>query len=101
MRNALATLGQMVVAVLVAAVVAVVSLVAISGVQWPAFPSSNQLHALTTVGQVGCILGLLCAGWLWRRGRGRTLARLLAPKPIPYLLRTRSPPGWRRTPYRL
>lgn len=53
MRNALATLGQMAAAVLVAVTVAVVALSAISQVQWPAFPSSNQLHALTTVGQVG------------------------------------------------
>ena len=78
MRNALATVGHMVIAVAIAAAVSVISLSAIGRVQWPAFPSSNQLHALTTVGQVGCILGLLCAGWVWRRGRGRTLARLLA-----------------------
>ncbi|MFZ1177589.1 MAG: arabinofuranosyltransferase, partial [Mycobacterium sp.] len=68
MRNALASLGQMVLAVVVSVAVAVVSLVAIAGVQWPAFPSSNQLHALTTVGQVGCLAGLVAAGWLWRRG---------------------------------
>jgi galactan 5-O-arabinofuranosyltransferase len=78
MRNALATVGHMVIAVAIAAAVSVISLTAIGRVQWPAYPSSNQLHALTTVGQVGCILGLLCAGWVWRRGRGRTLARLLA-----------------------
>ena len=78
MRNALATVGHMVIAVAIAATVSVISLTAIGRVQWPAFPSSNQLHALTTVGQVGCILGLLCAGWVWRRDRGRTLARLLA-----------------------
>ena len=78
MRNALATVGHMLIAVAVAVVVSVVSLTAIGRVQWPAFPSSNQLQALTTVGQVGCILGLLCAGWLWRRGRGRWLAQLLA-----------------------
>jgi galactan 5-O-arabinofuranosyltransferase len=83
MRNALATVGHMVIAVAIAAAVSVVSLTAIARVQWPAFPSSNQLHALTTVGQVGCIVGLLCAGWLWRRGRvngarGRWLAQLLA-----------------------
>src|SRR5271163_386238 len=78
MRNALATVGHMVIAVAIAAAVSVISLSAIGRVQWPAFPSSNQLHALTTVGQVGCILGLLCAGWVWRRGSGRTLARLLA-----------------------
>ncbi|OJZ73735.1 arabinofuranosyltransferase [Mycobacterium paraffinicum] len=69
MRNALASLGQMALAAAVAVVVAVVSLVAISRVQWPAFPSSNQLHALTTVGQVGCLAGLLAVGWAWRRWR--------------------------------
>ncbi|MEZ0352827.1 galactan 5-O-arabinofuranosyltransferase [Mycobacterium sp. pR1184] len=77
MRNALASLGQMLAAVLVAAAVSVVSLIAIGRVQWPAFPSSNQLHALTTVGQVGCLIGLLGAGWLWRReGRWRWVAQL-------------------------
>jgi galactan 5-O-arabinofuranosyltransferase len=77
MRNALAGLGQMAVAVAVAVVVAVVSLVAIARVQWPAFPSSNQLHALTTVGQVGCLAGLVAVGWAWRRsGRLRWLAQL-------------------------
>lgn len=79
MRNALATLGQMALAVLVAVAVAVVALIAISGVQWPAFPSSNQLHALTTVGQVGCLAGLVAVGWVWRRStrrRGRVLAQL-------------------------
>ncbi|WP_165612858.1 arabinofuranosyltransferase, partial [Mycolicibacter sinensis] len=45
--------------------------------QWPAYPSSNQLHALTTVGQVGCLAGLGAAAWLWRRGR-QTLAQLAA-----------------------
>jgi galactan 5-O-arabinofuranosyltransferase len=66
-------------AVLVASGVAVVSLIAISQVEWPAFPSSNQLHALTTVGQVGCLAGLVAVGWVWRsaRSRGRRLlARL-------------------------
>ena len=75
MRNALASLGQMVLAAAVAAIVAVISLIAIAGVQWPAFPSSNQLHALTTVGQVGCLAGLVATGWVWRRGR-RLLAQL-------------------------
>src|ERR1700727_1499855 len=78
MRNALATVGHMVIAVAIAAAVSVISLSAIGRVQWPAFPSSNQLHALTTVGQVGCIVGLLCAGCVWRRGRGQMVARLLA-----------------------
>ncbi|OBH98469.1 galactan 5-O-arabinofuranosyltransferase [Mycobacterium sp. E2733] len=77
MRNALAGLGQMALAVAVAVAVAVVSLVAIARVQWPAFPSSNQLHALTTVGQVGCLAGLVAVGWAWRRsGRLRWLAQL-------------------------
>src|SRR6202012_878439 len=78
MRNALATVGHMAIAVAIAAAVSVISLTASGRVQWPAYPSSNQLHALTTVGQVGCILGLLCAGWVWRRGGGQMLARLLA-----------------------
>jgi galactan 5-O-arabinofuranosyltransferase len=77
MRNALATVGHMAIAVVIAAAVSMISLTAIARVQWPAYPSSNQLHALTTVGQVGCILGLLCAGWVSRRGR-RTVAQLLA-----------------------
>ncbi|KRE26952.1 arabinofuranosyltransferase [Mycobacterium sp. Soil538] len=75
MRSALAVLGQMVVATVLAAVVAVISLAAIARVEWPAYNSSNQLHALTTVGQVVCLAGLLAAGLVWRRGR-RTLARL-------------------------
>lgn len=78
MRNALASLGQMFAAVLVAVVVSVVALIAIARVQWPAFPSSNQLHALTTVGQVGCLIGLVAVGWLWQRdGRYRRLAAQL------------------------
>ncbi|WP_370332884.1 galactan 5-O-arabinofuranosyltransferase [Mycolicibacterium hippocampi] len=59
----------MVVAALVAAALAVVALAAIARVDWPAYNSSNQLHALTTVGQVGCLVGLLAGGWLYRRGR--------------------------------
>ncbi len=75
--NALAGGGQLAGAGAVAVVVSVVSLRAIARVDWPAYPSSNQLHALTTVGQVGCIAGLLAAGWGWRRGY-RVLARLAA-----------------------
>ncbi|CAA0101984.1 Galactan 5-O-arabinofuranosyltransferase [Mycolicibacterium vanbaalenii] len=59
----------MVAAALVAAALAVVALAAIARVDWPAYNSSNQLHALTTVGQVGCLVGLLAGGWLYRRGR--------------------------------
>jgi galactan 5-O-arabinofuranosyltransferase len=77
MRNALATVGHMAFAIAIAALVSVISLIAIARVEWPAYPSSNQLHALTTVGQVGCIVGLLAAGWLWRRGN-RLLAQLFA-----------------------
>lgn len=69
MRAALTTVGQMILAGLIAVVVAVIALVAIARVQWPAYPSSNQLHALTTVGQVGCLAALGAAAWLWRRGR--------------------------------
>ncbi|HET6316548.1 MAG TPA: arabinofuranosyltransferase, partial [Chloroflexota bacterium] len=69
MRSALAVIGQMAVAIVVAVVVAVVALVAISRVEWPAYNSSNQLHALTTVGQFGCLAGLLASGLIWRRGR--------------------------------
>ncbi|BBU20473.1 galactan 5-O-arabinofuranosyltransferase [Mycobacterium xenopi] len=78
--NVLASIAHMVIAAAIAAVVAVVSLKAIGGVNWPAYPSSNQLHALTTVGQVGCIVGLVATGWLWRRGQRalRVLARLAA-----------------------
>src|SRR5271166_152416 len=76
MRNALATVGHMAFAIAIAAVVSVISLIAIARVEWPAFPSSNQLHALTTGGQVGCIVGLLLAGWQWRRGRLRWLAQV-------------------------
>lgn len=69
MRGAPAVLGQMAVAVVVAVIVSAVSLVAIARVEWPAYNSSNQLHALTTVGQFVCLAGLLASGWLWRRGR--------------------------------
>jgi len=81
MRNALATVGQTALATAMATAVATgvstISLIAIAGVDWPAYPSSNQLHALTTVGQVCCVAGLLGAGWLWRAGRQR-LAHLAA-----------------------
>jgi galactan 5-O-arabinofuranosyltransferase len=76
-RGTPAVLGQMAVAVVVAVIVAVISLAAISRVEWPAYNSSNQLHALTTVGQFGCLAALLTSGWIWRRGR-RVLARTLA-----------------------
>ncbi|MGB3483543.1 MAG: galactan 5-O-arabinofuranosyltransferase [Mycobacterium sp.] len=71
MRNALVSITQMVLAAVIAVVVSAVTLVAISRVQWPAFPSSNQLHALTTVGQFVCLTALVAAGWCWRTGRRR------------------------------
>ena len=77
MRAGLSTVAHLVVAALLAVVVSVVSLIAIGRVEWPAYPSSNQLHALTTVGQFVCLAALLGAGWLWRRGR-RTMARLVS-----------------------
>ncbi|MGA5462712.1 galactan 5-O-arabinofuranosyltransferase [Mycobacterium sp. NPDC050041] len=67
----------MAVAAAIAVLVSVVSLVAIARVEWPAYNSSNQLHALTTVGQFGALAGLFAAIWLWRRGR-RLIARLAA-----------------------
>ncbi|MCV7217793.1 galactan 5-O-arabinofuranosyltransferase [Mycobacterium crocinum] len=76
-KSALATAGQMVAAVVAAVLVSTIALIAISRVQWPAFPSSNQLHALTTVGQVGCLVLLLGTGFLWRRGR-QWIARIAA-----------------------
>ncbi|GAT17706.1 galactan 5-O-arabinofuranosyltransferase [Mycolicibacterium thermoresistibile] len=73
--SAARVLGHMATATLVATVVTVVSLVAIAGVEWPAYNSSNQLHALTTVGQFGALAGVFAAGLLWRRGH-RLAARL-------------------------
>ncbi|OBF44994.1 arabinofuranosyltransferase [Mycolicibacterium peregrinum] len=66
----------MVIALMLASAVAGVSIAAIAQVQWPAYNTSNQLHALTTVGQVGALAGIFAAGLIWRRGR-RTLARLV------------------------
>jgi galactan 5-O-arabinofuranosyltransferase len=77
MRGALVVIGQMVVAVVAATLIAVVALIAISRVEWPAFNSSNQLHALTTVGQFACLAGLFVAGLTWRAGRQR-VARVAA-----------------------
>ena len=75
MHKAVTTVATMAAAALIAIIVSVVALAAISRVEWPAYPSSNQLHALTTVGQVGCLIGLLAIGVLWRRG-WRTLSRI-------------------------
>ncbi|KAA0097810.1 arabinofuranosyltransferase [Mycolicibacterium sp. P1-18] len=67
----------MLAAAVTAAVVAGISLLAIARVEWPAFNSSNQLHALTTVGQFACLAGLFAAGWLWRTDR-RLVAKAVA-----------------------
>ena len=67
----------MLAAAVTAAVVAGISLMAIARVEWPAFNSSNQLHALTTVGQFTCLAGVFAAGWLWRTNR-RLIARAVA-----------------------
>ncbi len=77
MRTVAARIGEIALAVAVAVVVSVVSLVAIARVQWPAYNSSNQLHALTTAGQFAALAGLFAAGLLWRRGR-RAVARAAA-----------------------
>ncbi len=71
LRTTLVTVTRMVAAVVVAVLVSAAALVAISRVEWPAFPSSNQLHALTTVGQVCCLIGLAAVGFVWRLGRVR------------------------------
>ena len=80
-RNGLSAAAEMALAAALATVVSLVALEAIGRVEWPAFPSSNQLHALTTAGQVGALLGLVALGWLWRWNRGvsRPLARIGAP----------------------
>lgn len=70
MKIALQTIARMAAAAIIAILVSVVALTAIAQVEWPAFGSSNQLHALTTVGQVSCLVGLLGVGLLWRRGGG-------------------------------
>ena len=75
MHKAVTTVATMAAAALIAIIVSVVALAAISRVEWPAYPSSNQLHALTTVGQVGCLIGLLAVGVLWHRG-WRALSRI-------------------------
>jgi galactan 5-O-arabinofuranosyltransferase len=82
MRNTLLAaparvVSQMVVAVILSATVSAVALIAIDRVEWPAYNSSNQLHALTTVGQVAALAGIFAAGLLWRHGR-RVLARATA-----------------------
>lgn len=80
MRNGVSVAGEMLLAAIAAVVVCFVGLKAISTVEWPAFPSSNQLHALTTVGQVGCLVGLVAAGALWRLRRGaRWLVQIATP----------------------
>ncbi|WP_134061732.1 galactan 5-O-arabinofuranosyltransferase [Mycobacteroides salmoniphilum] len=76
-RHVLDTAKDLTLAVVMAAAVSAVALVAIARVQWPAFGSSNQLHALTTVGQFGAIAGLVLAGVLWRRGR-KAVAKVLS-----------------------
>jgi galactan 5-O-arabinofuranosyltransferase len=77
MVHAARTAALVVAAVIVAVAVAAVSLVAIARVNWPAFNSSNQLHALTTVGQFVCLAGLFAAGWMWR-SRRELVARVLS-----------------------
>ncbi|MGB8407745.1 MAG: galactan 5-O-arabinofuranosyltransferase [Mycobacterium sp.] len=77
LRTSARASGQLLVAIALAVVTAVVALQAIQRVQWPAFNSSNQLHALTTAGQCTCLAGLLASGWLWRRGWQR-VAKLAA-----------------------
>lgn len=60
------SVAEAVPAAAVAAAVSVVLMVAIRQVEWPAYPSSNQLRALTTVGQVAA-LAMLVVAILWAR----------------------------------
>ncbi|MBA0047489.1 galactan 5-O-arabinofuranosyltransferase [Mycobacteroides sp. LB1] len=76
-RHVLDTIKDLTLAVVMATSVSAVALMAIARVEWPAFGSSNQLHALTTVGQFGAIAGLLLAGLAWRSGR-ELLAKVLS-----------------------
>ena len=69
MRSAVRTVGQLLLVMAVATGVSTLWLTAIAAVDWPAYPSSNQLHALTTVGQVSSLVGLTAVGWYWRRYR--------------------------------
>ncbi|ORA03172.1 galactan 5-O-arabinofuranosyltransferase [Mycolicibacterium bacteremicum] len=77
MTLAARTAGQMLAAAGTAAVLTVIALLAIARVEWPAYNSSNQLHALTTVGQFFCLAGVFASGVLWRRER-RLLARIVS-----------------------
>ncbi len=77
-RTAGGALGELLAAALVAIVVAAVGLYAFSLVEWPAFNSSNVLRAVTTVGQVGTLVGLGISVLLYRRGRWPLLARVLS-----------------------
>ncbi|AYM40305.1 galactan 5-O-arabinofuranosyltransferase [Mycobacteroides chelonae] len=76
-RHVLDTTKDLALAAVTASAVSVVALLAIARVEWPAFGSSNQLHALTTVGQFGAIAGLVLAGALWRSGR-QAVAKMLS-----------------------
>lgn len=74
-RRAIGTLGEMVVAVVVAALVAAIGLVAFSVVDWPAFNSSNVTRALTTVGQVVALALIAVSIWLLRTHRAPRTAK--------------------------
>jgi galactan 5-O-arabinofuranosyltransferase len=77
-RTAVAALSEAALAAIVAAGVAVVGLYAFSTVHWPAFSSSNELRALTTVGQVGALALLGWAVLLVRRRPDHRVGRLLS-----------------------
>ena len=69
LRRAAAGLAEAALAAIIAASVAVVGLYAFAKVHWPAYDSSNELRALTTVGQVCCIAIIGVAVWLIRIAR--------------------------------
>ena len=65
-------------AALVAVAVSAIGLFVFSRVHWPAFPSSNVLRAVTTVGQVATLVAVGIAVLLYRRGHLEWIARVLS-----------------------
>ncbi|MGC5247051.1 galactan 5-O-arabinofuranosyltransferase [Gordonia sp. DT219] len=71
-----ATLIDLIVAVVAAAVVSLAGLKIVDAVGWPAFNSSNVTRALTTVGQVVAVAFVVAAAILYRYRRSRWLTTL-------------------------
>ncbi|MGL4305266.1 MAG: galactan 5-O-arabinofuranosyltransferase [Mycobacteriaceae bacterium] len=77
-RRLLDTLAELFLSALVTTAVAIVLLFAIAKVQWPAFTSSHQLQALTTVGQCFAVAALSFSVFLIRTAKWPRLAKLLS-----------------------